>query len=89
MEEESAQEQSRQPRIRELVTYLAQSLVDKPEEVRVVQVERGYLLTLELSVDPDEMGKVIGRQGRIAKALRILVTAAASREGKRASLEIV
>ncbi|MCL5256722.1 MAG: KH domain-containing protein [Chloroflexi bacterium] len=75
--------------MRELVTYLAQSLVDKPEEVRVVQVERGYLLTLELSVDPDEMGKVIGRQGRIAKALRILVTAAASREGKRASLEIV
>lgn len=89
LEEASVPEQFRQPRIRELVTYIAQSLVDKPEEVRVVQVERGYLLTLELSVDPDEMGKVIGRQGRIAKALRTLVTAAATKEGKRASLEIV
>ena len=89
MNETATQEQGRQPRIKELVTYIAQSLVDKPEKVRVVQVERTHSISLELTVDPNEMGKVIGRQGRIAKSLRILVGAAAAKEGKKATLEIV
>lgn len=89
MNEQPMQESDRQPRIKELVTYIAQSLVDKPEKVRVEQVERSHSITLELQVDPSEMGKVIGRQGKIAKSLRVLVSAAATKEGKKATLEIV
>jgi predicted RNA-binding protein YlqC (UPF0109 family) len=73
----------------ELVEYLAKGLVDKPDEVRVERVERDGTVVLELHVAPDEVGKVIGRQGRIARALRTLVRASGARTNERALLEIV
>lgn len=73
----------------ELVKYIAQSLVEKPEavDVRVVDAEEG--VTIELRVDPDDMGKVIGKQGRIAKAIRTVVKAASARDEKPVFVEIV
>jgi predicted RNA-binding protein YlqC (UPF0109 family) len=73
----------------QLLEYLAKSLVDKPDEVRVVRTERDDAIVLELHVAPDDVGKVIGRQGRIARALRTLVRASGGRRNERAVLEIV
>jgi predicted RNA-binding protein YlqC (UPF0109 family) len=73
----------------DLVAYIARGLVDKPEAVRVEAVEREGVLVLELRVAPDEVGKVIGRQGRIARALRTIVRACAARSNRRMLLEIV
>ena len=73
----------------ELLEYLARQLVDEPEAVRVDTVERDGATVLELRVAPDDVGKVIGRQGRIARALRTVVRAGASRERGRVLLEIV
>jgi predicted RNA-binding protein YlqC (UPF0109 family) len=73
----------------QLLEYLAKSLVDKPEEVRVVRTERDDTVVLELHVAPEDMGKVIGRQGRIARALRTLIRASGGRRNERAVLEIV
>ena len=75
--------------MQELVEYLAKGLVDKPDEVRVERVEKDGTLVLELRVAPDDVGKVIGRQGRIARALRTIVRAAGARSNERAMLEIV
>jgi len=75
--------------VKELVTFLARSLVDHPEEVKVSQVEGEKSVILELKVAPSDMGKVIGRQGRIAKALRTVVKAAAPKGGKLVLVEIV
>ena len=74
--------------MRELVEYLAKSLVDDPEAVRVRENRTEYVIRVELHVDPEEKGKVIGREGKIARAMRTLVGAAAAREGKRGVLEI-
>jgi predicted RNA-binding protein YlqC (UPF0109 family) len=73
----------------ELLAYLAKNLVDRPDEVRVVRTERDGAVVLELHVAPEDVGKVIGRQGRIARALRTLVRASGAHEGERALLEIV
>ncbi len=73
----------------ELVKYVAESLVDNPEEVKVKQVEGEKTIVLELSVARDDMGKVIGKQGRIAKAIRSVVKAASSRSRKKYVVEIV
>jgi uncharacterized protein len=75
--------------LQELVEYLAKGLVDKPDEVRVERVEKDGALVLELHVAPEDVGKVIGRQGRIARALRTIVRAAGARSNERALLEIV
>ena len=75
--------------MQELVEYLAKGLVDKPDEVRVERVEKDGTVVLELRVAPDDVGKVIGRQGRIARALRTIVRAAGARSNERAMLEIV
>jgi predicted RNA-binding protein YlqC (UPF0109 family) len=75
--------------LEELVEYLAKGLVDKPDEVRVERIEREDGVMLELHVAPDDVGKVIGRQGRVARALRTLVRASAARSNERALLEIV
>ncbi|HYY74776.1 MAG TPA: KH domain-containing protein [Gaiellaceae bacterium] len=73
----------------DLLEYLAKSLVDEPDAVRVVRSEREGAVILELHVAADDVGKVIGRQGRIARALRTLVRASGGRRHERAVLEIV
>ncbi len=73
----------------ELVKYTAQALVEKPEAVDVRMVENEDSITIELRVDPDDMGKVIGKQGRIAKAIRSVVKAASARGEKPVFVEIV
>jgi predicted RNA-binding protein YlqC (UPF0109 family) len=73
----------------ELVEYLARRLVNEPDAVRVEEVERDGDIVLELHVAPDDVGQVIGRQGRIARALRTVVRAAAARRERRVLLEIV
>jgi hypothetical protein len=73
----------------ELVEYLARRLVDEPDEVRVEELEREGDLVIELYVAKDDVGQVIGRQGRIARALRTVVRASAARRSGRTLLEIV
>lgn len=75
--------------MREMLEYLAKSLVDKPDDVDVSQIEGERSVILELRVSPEDMGKVIGKQGRIAQALRTIVKAAAVRDGKRVMIEII
>ena len=75
--------------MKELVETIAKALVDHPEEVRVNPVEKDRILVYELSVHPDDMGKIIGKQGRIVKALRTVVTSAAVTVDKRVTVEIV
>ncbi len=75
--------------MRELVEYLARRLVDDPESVHVEEADEGDALVLRLSVPEAERGKVIGRQGRIARALRTVVRAGTTRERRRVVLEIV
>jgi predicted RNA-binding protein YlqC (UPF0109 family) len=73
----------------ELLEYLARQLVDEPDAVRVERVEQDDTLLLRLHVAQDDLGKVIGRQGRIARALRTIVRAGSVRERRRVQLEIV
>ncbi|MBU5488655.1 KH domain-containing protein [Clostridium sp. MSJ-8] len=75
--------------MKELVEILAKSLVDSPDEVNVVEKNEGDSITIELHVAKDDMGKVIGKQGRIAKAIRTVVKAAAIKEGKKVVVEII
>ena len=75
--------------MKELLLYIARSLVDHPEQVTVTEVGEAEDMTLELRVAPEDMGKVIGRQGRIAKEIRVLIRSVAQRSGKRVSVEIV
>ncbi|MDD7215622.1 MAG: KH domain-containing protein [Anaerovoracaceae bacterium] len=72
-----------------LVEAIAKSLVDNPEAVNVTETEGSQGTVIELRVAPDDMGKVIGKQGRIAKALRTVVKAAAVRENKKVTVEII
>ena len=75
--------------MKELVEYIARSLATNPDAVKVTEsIEEGQVI-LRLEVAPDDMGKVIGRQGRVAQAIRVLVRVAAIKEGTRALLEIV
>ncbi len=75
--------------MKELLTYIAQSLVEHPEEVRVDEIPSGGETVLELRVNPEDMGKVIGRQGRIAKEIRALMRSVAQHRGQRITVEIV
>lgn len=75
--------------MRELVELLAKSLVDNPDQVSVNVVESDKTLVLELRVAPEDMGKVIGKQGRIARSIRTIVKAAATREGKKVVVDII
>lgn len=74
--------------LKDLVLYVAQSLVDNPTAVQVRQIESSRSVIIKLAVAPEDMGKVIGKEGKIAKALRTLIAIAAARDGKRATLEI-
>ena len=75
--------------MKELLTYIAKSLVDNPDSVVVTTKEDGGCTVIELSVLPADMGKVIGRQGRIAKAIRTVVKAASVKDDKKYMVEIV
>ena len=75
--------------MKDLLLYIARSLVEHPEDVTVTEVQGTDELTLELRVNPDDMGKVIGRQGRIAKELRTVVRSYAQRTGVKVSVDIV
>lgn len=75
--------------MKDLLTYIAQNLVEHPQAVDVQETEADGNVVLELRVDPNDMGKVIGRQGRIAKEIRTLMRSVAQRQGKKISVEIV
>ena len=75
--------------MKELLIYIAQNLVDNPDEVNVTERETDTETVFELRVNPSDMGKVIGRQGRIAKEIRALMRSVAQRQGKRISVDIV
>ena len=75
--------------MKELVEVIAKSLVDNPDEVVVTEKDPGKALVLELKVASSDMGKVIGKQGRIAKAIRSVVKAAASKEDKKVIVDIL
>ena len=75
--------------MKELVEVIAKSLVDHPEEVSVTEEETDTTITVNLKVAADDMGKVIGKQGRIAKSIRTVVKAAASKNDKKVDVEIL
>ncbi|HSN58534.1 MAG TPA: KH domain-containing protein [Clostridiaceae bacterium] len=75
--------------MKELVETIAKSLVDNPDKVQVNEVHGEQSIIVELRVAPEDMGKVIGKQGRIAKAIRTVVKAAAVKENKRVVVEII
>ncbi|MBO8152404.1 MAG: RNA-binding protein [Candidatus Neomarinimicrobiota bacterium] len=76
--------------MKEFVEYIVKKLVDRPDQVKVSQIDSERTVILELSVDPADLGKVIGKNGRTAKALRTIITAVAAKQGqKRAILEIL
>lgn len=72
-----------------LVEVIARSLVDDPDAVRVTETEDRHSITIQLKVAPDDMGKIIGKKGRIARALRTVVRAAANENNKKITVEIV
>ncbi len=75
--------------MKELVEYIAKSLVSDPSAVSVTEITRKTLVIIELRVAQDDMGRVIGREGRVANAIRSLLRVSAAKQGKRVSLEIV
>mgnify|MGYP002514630471 CR=1 FL=1 len=74
--------------MRELVELIAKALVDHPDEVVVTQTQEGKNIRIQLHVAPSDMGKVIGKQGRIAKSIRSVMKAAATRQGTKIAVEI-
>ena len=75
--------------MKELLIYIARNLVDNPDDVTVTERETDSETVFELRVNPSDMGKVIGRQGRIAKEIRALMRSVAQRQGKRVSVDII
>lgn len=75
--------------MKEMVEYIAQALVDNPDKVEVKEIEGAQTSVLELKVAPTDLGKVIGKQGRTAKAIRTILAAASTKQGKRYVLEII
>jgi predicted RNA-binding protein YlqC (UPF0109 family) len=75
--------------VKELVEMIAKALVDNPEKVQVTQLEGEQTSILELKVDPDDLGKVIGKQGRTARAIRVILGAAGMKLKRRYNLEII
>ena len=75
--------------MKELISYIAQALVDHPEEVKVTEVEGDQTSVLELKVAKEDLGKVIGKQGRTARAMRTILSAASAKLKKRSVLEII
>ena len=75
--------------MKELLLYMAKNLVDNPDAVSVTEITEEDGLVLELRVAPEDMGKVIGRQGRIAKEIRTIIKTVAQRDGEKVTVEIV
>jgi predicted RNA-binding protein YlqC (UPF0109 family) len=75
--------------VKELIEYIARSLVDNPTDVQVRQDRMGARVRLELRVSKEDMGRVIGKAGRVANAMRVLLRVAAARDGKQASLDVI
>ncbi|MGQ9484834.1 MAG: KH domain-containing protein [Desulfosoma sp.] len=75
--------------LKELIEYMARALVDKPEHVRVLEIEGEQTSVIELRVAKEDLGKVIGKQGRTARAMRTILSAASTKIRKRAVLEII
>lgn len=75
--------------MKDLLLYIAQNLVDNPEQVQVTERDEGDEIVFELRVAPGDMGKVIGRYGKIAKEIRVLMRSVAQKMGKRVSVDIV
>lgn len=75
--------------MKELIEYIAKSLVDDPSCVQVTEIQGATSVILELRVAPEDMGRVIGRNGRVANAMRTLLRVIAAKQGKRVTLEIV
>ena len=75
--------------MKELIKYIAEALVDNPEQVSIAEIEGNQTSVLELKVSKEDLGKVIGKQGRTARALRTILSAASAKEKKRTVLEIV
>ena len=75
--------------MKEMLEILVKSLVDNPDKIEITEKENGNDVVMELKVDPSDMGKVIGKQGRIAKAIRVLMKAYATKIGKKVSVEIL
>ena len=75
--------------MKELLTYIVQGLVEKSDEVTVTEREHGDETVFEVRVAPGDMGKVIGRQGRVVKEIRVLMKAVAQRQGRKVSVEIL
>lgn len=74
--------------MKELIEYIARSLVDDPIQVTVTQVRRGLMVNIRLRVAKEDMGRIIGRNGRVANAMRLLLRVSAAQEGKRATLDV-
>jgi predicted RNA-binding protein YlqC (UPF0109 family) len=74
--------------VKELIEYIASSLVDDPTQVQVTQMRRGPVVNLKLQVAKEDMGRVIGKNGRVANAMRMLLRVAAAQEGKQAALDV-
>ena len=87
--EDAEDEDDLEPDLKGLVEYVAKALVDKPAAVKVDEVQDGNTTVYELEVDEEDIGKVIGRQGRVVRGLRSLVKAAATRKGTRVDLDVV
>lgn len=75
--------------LKDLIEVIAKALVDKPDEVKVKEIEGDRSIIIELTVAPEDMGKVIGKQGRIAKAIRTVVKSAAAKTDKKVIVEIL
>lgn len=75
--------------MKELVEYIARSIATQPDEVRVTEVEEDGRIVIRLEVAPDDKGRIIGREGRTAQSIRMLIRVAAVKRGTRAGLEIV
>ena len=75
--------------MKELIEYIAKSLVEHPDMVQVSEVESGTRVRIQLTVSKDDMGRVIGKSGKVANSIRTLLRVAAEREGKQASLDVV
>jgi hypothetical protein len=75
--------------LKDLTLQMARAVVSQPEQVRVEEVEGASMIVLELSVDKDDMGRIIGKEGRVANAMRTLLRTSAAKDGKRVNLEII